>query len=88
MDGNKTTQEDLITTNVKWPNGISLDLVQKKMYWTEAKLDRIETANLDGSDRKTLKTGDLIYHGIVFVSILGLFGKIRQPDNIYRKKTN
>jgi len=57
MDGNETTRKDLITTDIGWPNGITLDLAQKKMYWSEAKLDRIEMANLDGSYRIVLRSG-------------------------------
>eukprot|EP00116_Pleurobrachia_bachei_P007141 sb/3467403/ len=34
---------------VTWPNGLTLDLENDKIYWTEASLDYIGSANLDGT---------------------------------------
>lgn len=31
MDG--THRQSIVTFDVKWPNGISLDLVKKRLYW-------------------------------------------------------
>jgi sugar lactone lactonase YvrE len=45
---------DMITTTLRWPNGITIDFTAKKLYWTDAGLDRIERANLDGSQREVL----------------------------------
>ena len=44
---NKT---DLITENIHMPNGLALDLDRRKLYWADARLDKIEVCNLDGSD--------------------------------------
>ena len=54
MDGNPTTRQELITTNIVWPNGLTLDFAQNKLYWIDAKLKRLEVASMDGSARKLL----------------------------------
>ena len=41
------------------PAGLAVDWVTKKLYWTEAGMDRIEIANYDGSDRSILLWEDL-----------------------------
>ena len=35
---------------VRWPNGLSLDLVMDKLYWVDAKLHSISSSELDGSN--------------------------------------
>ena len=52
MDG--THRETIITEDIGWPNGIALDVEDEKIYWCDAKTDKIEVANVDGSDRKVI----------------------------------
>lgn len=42
----------LVNTSVAWPNGITIDFHDKKVYWADARLDKIEEMNLDGRDRR------------------------------------
>ena len=35
-------RQDLITENVHMPNGLALDLAERKLYWADARLDKIE----------------------------------------------
>ena len=42
----------LITENLVWPNGITIDYAVNKMYWTDGKHHLIESANFDGSNRR------------------------------------
>jgi hypothetical protein len=37
-----------------FPNGLSIDYVAERLYWVDAKLDKIETSTLDGNNRVTL----------------------------------
>lgn len=39
-----------------WPNGLSLDFENERLYWCDALLDHIQHAALDGSDIKTLNS--------------------------------
>jgi len=50
MDG--TRSEAIITEDIGWPNGITVDVVMKRIYWSDAKHGSIETAKFDGSDRR------------------------------------
>lgn len=52
MDGSH--REAIVTEDIFWPNGIALDVAEQKIYWCDAKTDRIEMANVDGSDRKVI----------------------------------
>lgn len=49
----------IITENVKWPNGITIDHGNSRLYWTDASTDRIETATLDGEDRRVVKSSGI-----------------------------
>ena len=70
LDGSEV--EDIITTSF-YPDGIALDLVNGKIYWTEwtefppnpdELTDTIQRANLDGSDIEVLVTGLLVPQAI------------------------
>ncbi|XP_025771221.1 low-density lipoprotein receptor-related protein 5 [Puma concolor] len=44
----------LVNTSLGWPNGLALDLQEGKLYWGDAKTDKIEVINVDGTKRRTL----------------------------------
>lgn len=44
----------LVTTNLRWPNGLVLDYSARKAYFSESNFHRIESINYDGSDRRIL----------------------------------
>ncbi|XP_075422854.1 low-density lipoprotein receptor-related protein 5 isoform X1 [Ascaphus truei] len=52
LDG--TERVVLVNSSLGWPNGLALDLQDGKLYWGDAKTDKIEVINVDGSMRKTL----------------------------------
>ncbi|XP_015585106.1 very low-density lipoprotein receptor isoform X2 [Cephus cinctus] len=52
MDG--THRSVIVGTEVKWPNGLTLDLIGKKVYWVDGKLNIIASCNYDGSGRRTI----------------------------------
>ncbi|KAG9475315.1 low-density lipoprotein receptor-related protein 5 [Eleutherodactylus coqui] len=52
LDGSERTV--LVNSSLGWPNGLALDLEEGKLYWGDAKTDKIEVMNVDGSMRKTL----------------------------------
>lgn len=49
----------VVHNELGWPNGITLDLINQKIYWCDARFDRIEYANMDGTDRRALITDNL-----------------------------
>ena len=42
----------IIRADIKTPNGLAVDHPAKKLYWSDAQLDKIERCNFDGSGRK------------------------------------
>ncbi|XP_054682744.1 low-density lipoprotein receptor-related protein 5 isoform X3 [Grus americana] len=52
LDGSE--RRVLVNTSLGWPNGLALDLEKDKLYWGDAKTDKIEVINVDGTMRKTL----------------------------------
>ncbi|XP_067396575.1 low-density lipoprotein receptor-related protein 5 isoform X4 [Emydura macquarii macquarii] len=52
LDGSE--RKVLVNTSLGWPNGLALDLEEDKLYWGDAKTDKIEVINVDGTMRKTL----------------------------------
>ena len=59
----------LVRTALGWPNGLTIDRAQGRLYWADAKTDTIESARLDGTDRRTL-VSDHIPH-VFGLSLLG-----------------
>lgn len=57
MDGSERIE--LITEKLGWPNGVTLDIDNFRIYWCDAKLDKIEYAKMDGSDRRELTNTDV-----------------------------
>ncbi|XP_065669353.1 low-density lipoprotein receptor 2 isoform X3 [Hydra vulgaris] len=55
MDGNKETRKSIVDKDIIWPNGLTLDLIQRKLYWICAKLKRLEVIDFDGKNRKLLR---------------------------------
>ena len=45
-------RRSIVSTNLQWPNGVAIDFIAQKLYWTDAGLDKLERSNLDGSYRQ------------------------------------
>ena len=52
MDG--SNRGIIIRQDIHWPNGLTIDYSNEKIYWTDAKLFYIEKANYDGSNRQRI----------------------------------
>lgn len=46
--------ESIIRTSIKIPNGIAIDQNARKLYWCDARLDKIEACDMDGTNRIVL----------------------------------
>lgn len=69
LDG--TQRSVLINTSLGWPNGLSIDYRERKLYWGDAKTDKIEVSNLDGTNRIELVSDQLPH--IFGFTLLGMY---------------
>lgn len=53
MDGDNITRQVLVSKNVDWPNGLSIDYQTERLWWVDAKEAKIESVDFDGSGRRT-----------------------------------
>ena len=51
MDG--TNRNIIVKDKIGWPNGLTLDFNNDRIYWADAKEDSIDFASLDGTSRHT-----------------------------------
>nr|QBM78333.1 vitellogenin receptor [Calliptamus italicus] len=58
MDGSSPRP---FVVDVHWPNGITIDIGNERLYWVDAKLQSIESVALDGSDRRIILK-DVVKH--------------------------
>ncbi|XP_015909717.1 low-density lipoprotein receptor-related protein 2 isoform X1 [Parasteatoda tepidariorum] len=50
MDG--TLRRTIVHTKIFWPNGLTIDIPTKRVYFADSKLDYIDFCNYDGSGRQ------------------------------------
>ena len=71
MDG--SSRRTIVTGNLGWPNGLTIDQTTRVLYWVDAKLDKIEASDLNGGNRRVimLSPADIHPFGLtVYKSIL------------------
>nr|XP_042898156.1 very low-density lipoprotein receptor isoform X1 [Parasteatoda tepidariorum]XP_042898157.1 very low-density lipoprotein receptor isoform X2 [Parasteatoda tepidariorum] len=52
MDG--THRSVVISQDIRWPNGLAIDIVTKKIFWVDAKLHTLSSADYDGSNQRVV----------------------------------
>ena len=50
LDG--TTRSVIIKTKIYWPNGLTLDVPNKRVYFADSKLDYVDYCDYDGKNRR------------------------------------
>ncbi|XP_074041420.1 LDL receptor related protein 4 isoform X2 [Leptinotarsa decemlineata] len=65
MDG--TNRKTLISKNLNWPNGLAIDRPSNRLFWNDAKLNTIESSELNGKDRKLVIRDVQHPYGLVVV---------------------
>ncbi|XP_056012123.1 low-density lipoprotein receptor-related protein 4-like [Ostrea edulis] len=67
MDG--TSKMYIATTDIGWPNGLTIDFTSSRLYWTDGQKNRIEYSDLNGGNRGVLATDNdahlmsMVIHG-------------------------
>jgi len=60
MDG--SMRQAIVSGNLVWPNGLTIDQVTNRLFWADAKLDKIEASDLTGKNRQLiLSSGNNIH---------------------------
>lgn len=54
MDGDPASREIIIIADISRPNGLTIDYDEERIYWTDARLHYVHSANLNGSDRRAI----------------------------------
>ena len=92
MDGNDISI--LFQNDLQRPHAVSLDFTNQILYWADAGLDRIESANVDGSNRRVVISsglnepfdltilGDVIYISDTNLGILAANKSGHQPVEV------
>lgn len=52
MDG--THRKYIISSDTTAPSGLAIDKIEQRLYWCDMALDRIESSDLDGTNRRVL----------------------------------
>ena len=69
LDGNGSDAQDLITGELTQPWGLALDVAGGKIYWTDRSEQKVERANLNGSEREAIITRGLQFPLHIALSI-------------------
>nr|XP_022328442.1 uncharacterized protein LOC111127521 [Crassostrea virginica] len=63
MDGNPDSRTAIVKDDIVWPNGLCLDYGSERIYWIDARLKSIFTADLDGMNvHRILHNSEQILH--------------------------
>jgi low density lipoprotein receptor-related protein 5/6 len=66
MDGNPVSRMILVNDRIFWPNGLTIDLDNKLIYWVDGSLQFLDVMNLDGSNRKTIVKNLLYPYSVTY----------------------
>jgi len=65
MDGHPATRQTLVdSSQLYWPNGLMIDFIDRRFYWTDVKLKYIHSAGLDGTDRRVVVAAGSLPHPV------------------------
>ena len=60
MDG--SARQTIVTGNLVWPNGLTIDQATNRLFWADAKLDKIESLDLRGGTRQLIMSSSTNIH--------------------------
>lgn len=81
LDGSQ--RKIIVSHDLGFPNGITIDYKDRRLYWTDALKDRIDTSDLNGQHRVQLVPEAKNPFGMTQVPVILyiLFYKLRIKDN-------
>ncbi|KAG1671510.1 Low-density lipoprotein receptor-related protein 8 [Nymphon striatum] len=84
MDGSH--RRVIIDTDIAWPNGMTLDLVSKRLFWVDAKLKLLNSADYNGENRQVIMSSSpqILHPFSVSVFEDWVYWTDWESENIYR----
>lgn len=61
MDGDPDTRVQIVTEDIFWPNGLTIDYEHELVYWLDGKLKFISVMDYEGGHRKKILSKGLAY---------------------------
>lgn len=52
LDGDSSSRQVLVKRDIVWPNGLTIDYQEGRIWWVDARLGTVESMLLNGQDRK------------------------------------
>uniref|UniRef100_A0A8C6XVP1 LDL receptor related protein 1B n=1 Tax=Naja naja TaxID=35670 RepID=A0A8C6XVP1_NAJNA len=89
LDGSEKTV--LVGTGAMWPNGVSVDFEENKLYWCDARMDKIERIDLEsGRNREIVLSGSNVdmFSVTVFGAYIYWSDRAHANGSIRRSKKN
>ena len=77
MDGSPPTRSAIVTTDIQWPNGLTIDHPAGRLYWTDAKLGYIH--------RQVGIEGEWSMWLIVILGYVWICKNFNFPHDIFRR---
>lgn len=62
MDGSNFTRILTYQNDIAWPNALTIDYLSERIFWADAHLDYIASADLEGRHRHIVLSGDKVPH--------------------------
>ena len=56
MNGDSSTRLVIVSENIFWPNGLTVDYNQRVIYWADAKLSYIASVDFEGNNRASVRS--------------------------------
>lgn len=69
MNGDPKTRKAIVTENIFWPNGLTIDYRNEWIYWVDAKLLFIKQIDFNGKLLSTILSGDKIKYPFAITHI-------------------
>lgn len=54
MDGNLKSRTVVVSENIFWPNGLTIDYKNRSVYWVDGKLKFIKKMDYDGKNEQMI----------------------------------
>lgn len=67
MNGDPNTRKKIITKDIFWPNGLTVDYKAELIYWIDARLSFIDVMDYEGKNRQRILKAKFEYpHSLTY----------------------